>query len=98
MSYMSKGDGTAVVMANGRRGQDVEALPSEQVAIVQSDSTELDLMGLRCHASGNVAIKLQNDTSAVTWTVVAGEIIYGRIKSVMSTNTTLTNAQMTGLK
>jgi hypothetical protein len=84
--------------ASGKDAGLIESLPTQQDAIVQSDTTVLDLMGLRCHAAGDVAIKLTNDMMAVVWTVTAGEIIYGRIKHVMLTGTTLTNAQMTGLK
>jgi hypothetical protein len=84
--------------ASGKDAGLVESLPTQQDAIVQSDSTVVDLMGLRCHTAGDVAIKLTNDTVAVVWTVTAGEIIYGRIKAVMLTDTTLTNVQMTGLK
>lgn len=103
MKSLSVGGGgsfgsTLTQNSSGKNVALVESLPTEQTAIVQSNTTDIDLMGLRCHASGNVAIKLTNDTAAVTWTVEAGEIIYGRIKNVMATGTTLTNAQMTGLK
>jgi hypothetical protein len=84
--------------SSGAMALRVEALPNTQVAIVKSDATAIDIAGLRCHASGTVAIKLTNDVTAVTWTVTAGEIIYGRIVAVMATNTTLTDSQMTGLK
>lgn len=84
--------------SSGIKYSRVESLPNEQVAIVQSDTTAVNLMGLRCHAAGDVAIKLTRDSSAVTWTVKAGEIIYGRIVAVMSTNTTVADADMTGLK
>ena len=91
-------DGTENLDSAGNSVVNVQALPTQQVAIVQSDSTVIDLMGLRCHVAGAVAIKLTNDSAAVTWTVIAGEIIYGRIVAVMATDTTLVNGQMTGLK
>lgn len=90
--------GEFILDSNGKQTGRVESLPNEQVAVVQSDTTAINLMGLRCHAAGDVAIKLTNDSAAVTWTVVAGEIIYGRIVAVMSTNTTLADNSMTGLK
>lgn len=82
----------------GEAMQEVMALPSKQEAIVQSDSTDIDLIGLKCNATGTVALMLQNDTVAQTWNVSDGDVIVARIKRVMSTNTSLTNGQMIGLQ
>lgn len=77
---------------------EVMALPSKQVAIVQSDSTEIDLIGLKCNAAGTVALLLQNDTAPFTWTVAAGDVVVARIKSVYATGTSLANGEMIGLQ
>jgi hypothetical protein len=90
--------GTVTTSSDGSDVGLVESLPNAQVAIVQNNSTVVDLMGLECLAAGDVAVKFTNDLVAFTRTVVAGQIIYGRIVAVMATNTTIADADFIGLK
>lgn len=48
--------------------------------------------GIRCDAAGTVIAKLRGDNAARTYTVSAGEILWGDFESVTKTNTTLTGA------
>ena len=84
--------------STGRSVDLVESLPSAQIVITPNDSTVVDIMGLECLVSGTVAVKFTNDAVAFTRTVVAGQIIYGRIVAVMATGTSLVQSELIGLK
>jgi hypothetical protein len=65
-------------------------------AITPSDSTVLNPMTRALYIGNatacNIAVKLQNDSAAVTFlNVQVGQILPFRVKAVMATNTTCTN-------
>jgi hypothetical protein len=58
-------------------------------AVTPSDTTVLDLIGIYVGTGGNVALVLDGDASAVTFTnVAAGSVLAFGIQKVMSTGTT----------
>lgn len=70
---------------------------SHAEAITKSDSTVLNLDALWVGGVGDVALILQDDAAAVTFTAVpAGTLLRMRITKVMSTNTSAT--LMVGLR
>lgn len=69
-----------------------------QAAITPSDTVAITYDGIRINAAGNIALKFKNDTAAITWTVTAGEYIYGNIVAVMATNTNIAAANIIGLE
>ena len=67
------------------------AFPASFVAVTPSDSTQVDYGSVYVGGTGDVAIMGANDSAAVTIAACpVGYTIVGRIKRVMSTNTTAT--------
>jgi hypothetical protein len=63
------------------------------VALTKSDTTEFKVTrGLWVGGAGNVAVKMADDTAAVTFVgVAAGTLLPLRVWQLMSTNTTATS-------
>lgn len=80
----------------GTSANQVYALPTGQVAIVQSDTEVVDLIGVRVNAAGDLYLKMQKDAGFTKNVVVAGETVIGRIIGV-GASTTLADADMIGL-
>lgn len=80
-------------------GQSLTGPATGVVTVTQSDSAELDFVArsLIAESAGTITYKCVDDTTGVT-DVVAGQQINCQIKQVLDTGTTLTDAQMTGLK
>lgn len=73
-------------------------VPFGVIAIVQHDTNDLAEMvrGVYCSAAGNVKLGFHNGSSA-TFTVVAGQILWGMIDRVYDTGTTIADASLVGL-
>ncbi len=89
--------GTSRFNTQGDDASVVYSLPEEHAAIVQSDSTEVDLIGVECNAAGTIYLKYSRDTLFWPKEVIAGETVIGRIIGV-GASTTLLDSEMTGLK
>jgi hypothetical protein len=67
------------------------AFPLSAEAVTKSDSTAVDYSSVYVGGTGDLAVMYYNDSVAVTYSACpVGFTLVGRIKRVMSTNTTAT--------
>ena len=65
--------------------------PGDAVAITPGDTTQVDLYGLYCGGTGDIAVITDGGTTTTFKAVPTGMIISLRVVTVKSTGTTATN-------
>lgn len=77
----------------GQAGPDTTQQAVSAEAVTPSNTNELTYVtqALWVGGAGDVALILQNDSSAVTFTVAAGSLLPFHVKKVLSTGTNATN-------
>jgi hypothetical protein len=66
------------------------ALASKHFAVTPSDTVSMPVVtGIRCGSAGDITA-VDEDGTAITYTVVAGEILPIKVRRVNSTGTTVT--------
>lgn len=66
------------------------AITSPKPVVIALDTVYTPpLRGIRCGASGNVAVKNINDTTITFTNVSAGEVLRGQISQVLTSGTTV---------